>query len=162
MALLEKVETRTLRGQIAARLREAILSGSLVEGERLIERKLAAQLGASVTAVREALIELETEGLVRKKPNAATHVTQLSRSDVDKIHSVRKALEAMAVEEAARRATPEQLDEMERVLINCLHAEEARDSKARLQLDREWHRLVLQGRRERVPAVSSGTRQTPW
>jgi DNA-binding GntR family transcriptional regulator len=67
-----------LRDRIAEVLRKAILDGSLAEGSRIVERKLAAQFDTSLTAVREALIELEVEGFVVKKPNSATFVTQLS------------------------------------------------------------------------------------
>ncbi|MGA3168892.1 MAG: GntR family transcriptional regulator, partial [Terriglobia bacterium] len=52
-------ETVTLRRMIADRMEEAILNGTLREGERLVERRLASQFGTSLTAVREALIALE-------------------------------------------------------------------------------------------------------
>ncbi len=76
--VFEKLTTATLRERIAEKMREAILTGTLREGERLVERKLASQFATSLTAVREALIELEAEGFVTKKPNAATHVTKLT------------------------------------------------------------------------------------
>ncbi|MBI1788074.1 MAG: GntR family transcriptional regulator, partial [Acidobacteria bacterium] len=70
----EKLPNNTLRGRIAEKIREAILDGTLEEGERLVERKLAQEFGASLTAVREALVELETDGFIAKLPNSATHV----------------------------------------------------------------------------------------
>jgi len=91
----------SLRGRIAETLREAILNGTLEEGQRLVERSLAAQLGASLTAVREALIELEMEGFIQKRRNASTYVTKLTLEDAEKIFAVRSALEAYAVEQAA-------------------------------------------------------------
>jgi len=73
-------------------------------GERLVERELAERLGTSLTATREALIQLETEGLITKKPNATTHVTQLKLEEVDQIFAVRLVLDRYAFEEAARVA----------------------------------------------------------
>src|SRR5689334_6377875 len=107
--VFEKLPSNTLRVLIAERIREAILDGSLPAGQRIVERRLAEQFGASLTAVREALIELESEGFISKRPNSTTHVTQLSLADAFKILAVRRVLEAYAVEEAARLATPEQV-----------------------------------------------------
>ena len=97
----ERLPSYSLQGRIAETLREAILNGTLEEGQRLVERNLAAQLGASLTAVREALIELEMEGFIQKRRNAATDVTKLTPEDTEKIFAVRSALEAYAVEQAA-------------------------------------------------------------
>ena len=58
LVAFEKLDSKTLRGQIAERIRHAILQGALKPGERIVERQLAAQVGASLTAVREVLIEL--------------------------------------------------------------------------------------------------------
>ena len=98
-----------LRVRIACRIREAILNGSLRQGERRVERKLSLAFGASLTAVREAMIELEAEGFLTKTPNFATHVTQLSLPQAEKVFAVRRVAEALAVEEACRNATPESL-----------------------------------------------------
>ena len=59
-----KLSPRTLRDQIEEKIREAILGGLLRPGERLVERRLAEQFGSSLTAVREALISLESDGFV--------------------------------------------------------------------------------------------------
>ncbi len=93
----EEVAAQSLRTRIAGRIRLAILEGSLHEGERIVERKLAGQFNASLTAVREALIELETEGYVTKKPNSSTHVKRLTAEDIEQVLDVRRMLEAGAV-----------------------------------------------------------------
>ena len=94
----------TLRHQIVQQIRQAILNGSLVPGERVVERALAERLGTSLTATREALIQLETEGLITKKPNATTHVTELSTQEIEQIYAVRRILERYAFDKAARVA----------------------------------------------------------
>ena len=77
-AVFEKISNYTLRGQIAEKIRGAILRGNLKEGQRLVERQLAAQFATSLTAVREALIELESTGFVIKRPNATLPATKIS------------------------------------------------------------------------------------
>ena len=88
-----KLNTQPARHQVAEKIRESILDGSLVPGERLVERKLAETLGTSQSAIREALIQLELEGHVSKKPNSATFVTHFSQRELENTISVRRALE---------------------------------------------------------------------
>src|SRR5689334_15657308 len=95
--VIGKVESISLRQQIAEKMRAAILNGSLHPGQRLVERKLADECQTSVTGVREALIELESDGFVIKKPGSATHVINLSVDDAEKIFAVRRVLETFAV-----------------------------------------------------------------
>jgi len=111
-----------------------------------VERTLAAELGASVTSVREAMIELESEGFLTKKPNSATHVTRLTRSDVQKIFNVRRVLEAYAVEEACRKATPEQTRQLELVYAEMVKCVKANDGKGLVNRDVEFHKLIWNSR----------------
>src|SRR2546421_6779288 len=140
--LFSKLPGTILRARIAGQIREAILSGALREGDRLVERTLAAQLGSSVTSVREAIIELEAEGFLTKKPNSATHVTRLTRTDVEKIFEVRRILEAFAVEEACRRATPEQASRLELVYSGMVKCAGENDTKGLVNRDVEFHKLI--------------------
>lgn len=140
--VFEELGGRTLRDQIAAKIREAIVSGSLSPGERLVERKLSDQFGASLSAVREALVELEAQGLVVRKRNSATHVVRLTPEDVEKIFKVRRALEGLVVEEAARNMTPEQADAL-RGLHGSMEADAGADRSREFD-DKlvEFHRRV--------------------
>ncbi len=140
--VFEKLTTSTLRERIAEKIREAILTGTLREGERLVERKLATQFATSLTAVREALIELETEGFVTKKPNAATHVTKLTLEGAEKIFALRRVLEAFAVEEAARRATPEQIQELEDHYRDMLQAATKKNTRIFIRRDFAFHEKI--------------------
>jgi len=89
-AVFERIAGSTLRSRVAERVRPAILDGSLTEGQRLVDRDLAAQFAISLTVIREALIDLEKDGFVIKKPNAATYVTKLSFDAVEKSFCVSK------------------------------------------------------------------------
>src|SRR5262249_53423067 len=107
-------EKLTLRGRIAEQIRDAILNGTLDEGERIVERKLASQFGASLTVIREAIVQLEGEGFITKRPNSSTHVTTLSVPEAKKIFACRRVFEGFATAEAAKLASVEAIDSLER------------------------------------------------
>jgi DNA-binding GntR family transcriptional regulator len=127
MAVFERLSNSSLREQISTRIKDAILAGHLREGERLVERTLASQFESSLTAVREALVQLEIEGFVTKKTNSATHVSKFSLEATEKIFRVRSVLETYAIEEAARLATPQQLRELENVYMELLDTARAQE-----------------------------------
>lgn len=133
---------RTLRDQIAEKVRQAILTGSLSQGERLVERRLAERFGASLTAVREALIELEAQGLVDRKRNSATHVVKLTSEDVDKIFRVRRALECLVVEESSQNATPAQKQRLRGICRAMKDAAQADDGRMFDDQIIEFHRCL--------------------
>jgi DNA-binding GntR family transcriptional regulator len=140
--MFEKLAHSTLRNRIAQQIREAILSGRLKEGERLVERKLAVSLGASLTAVREGLIELEAEGFILKKTNLGTYVTAMTLLDVEKVFQVRRVLEGFAMCEAARNRTSEQVEVLETAYLQMVDAARAKEPRAFHRADMNWHLLV--------------------
>jgi DNA-binding GntR family transcriptional regulator len=134
-----KLNTQPARHQVAEKIRESILDGSLVPGERLVERKLAETLGTSQSAIREALIQLELEGHVSKKPNSATFVTHFSQRELENTISVRRALEGFAVEEAARQSTPADIQHLEELFQQSQSAARAREFQKYIRRDLSWH-----------------------
>ncbi len=137
-----KLVQATLRQQIVQEIRQAILSRSLLPGERLVERTLAERLGTSLTATREALIQLETEGLITKKPNATTHVTKLTLNEVEQIYAVRRVLERYAFEEAARIADGNSIKKLRELHQEALAVARAHDDTAYISADLKWHEAV--------------------
>jgi DNA-binding GntR family transcriptional regulator len=91
----------------AQALREAIISGELRGGDRILEQKWSLRLGIGQPTLREALHELEHQGLLRKVPARGTYVAQLSPEDYKLIQEVRIPLEAIAIGRAAENFTPE-------------------------------------------------------
>ena len=87
-----------LREQVKERLRDAIAEGELQPGERLRERELCESLGVSRTSLREALRQLESEGLVETIPNKGVIVAVVTPEEASEIYAVRAALEALAAE----------------------------------------------------------------
>ncbi len=101
-----------LRQELLGHIRAAISAGEYKPGERLVERVLCERYGVSRTVVREALRHLEAEGLVTIVPNRGPVVTVLSRQDVEGLFEVRAAMEALAAERFAERATPAERAEL--------------------------------------------------
>lgn len=105
---LEPITLSPLQGSlaydVATSLRNAILEGQFSPGERLLEKPLADTLGVSRGPVREALSQLEREGLVTTWPNRGTFVSQFSYEDLEEVFGLRLALEPLAVQQAIRKA----------------------------------------------------------
>jgi DNA-binding GntR family transcriptional regulator len=98
----QELETRTLAEQIAERLRKDVLAGRLAAGARLSQEALAAQFNVSRVPIRDALLQLQAEGLVVAQPRAGSTVAELSAADLEELYDMRLALEPPV----ARLATP--------------------------------------------------------
>ena len=112
MSDIQKAVHPTLHGttQVAAHIRQLILSRSLRPRERLVQSELAEQLGVSRTPIREALHKLETDGLVTISPHKGATVADFSLSELEDIESTKdldpeKALLGSTVEQVVLRAT---------------------------------------------------------
>jgi DNA-binding GntR family transcriptional regulator len=103
----------------AQAIREAIISGALRGGDRIIELKWATQLGIGQPTLREALHELEHQGLLRKLQQRGTYVTQLKPEDYRLIQEVHIPLEAIAIGKAAENLTPEAEKELT-AIVNAM------------------------------------------
>jgi DNA-binding GntR family transcriptional regulator len=137
-----KMDQSTLRERIADALRTAILDGSLKEGSRIVERGLAAQFHTSLTAVREALIRLEAEGFVSKRPNAATYVIKLSAEGMQQIFEVRRVLETYTIEKAAMSATPGSLARLEAAFLSLMDVARTGNTSKFILSDYAFHELI--------------------
>ncbi len=125
MGTMEKVTAARRRGlseEVADRLREAIFSGAYHPGEPLREVELAAALDVSRGPVREALVRLEQEGLVRSVWHRGASVTSLSSDDVAELDSLRDALEQLAVRRVVGHASDNDLAALETTVVQMEHA----------------------------------------
>lgn len=127
---------------IAEKLREAIMSGALKPGDRLIERKLAARLGVGQPTLREGLRILELQGFVRKRMTKGSYVTQLTGEDFRKILEVRLALEVLAIERAAVRLTAAAAADLTRCVKAMEHAARKFDLAGFHRYDLRFHRRI--------------------
>ena len=101
----EPIVRRSLHDELLSRLRDLIIDGDLVPGEKVPEKDLCARFGISRTPLREALKVLANEGLVTLTPNRGATVTALTIEDLEETFPVMGALEALAGEMAALRIT---------------------------------------------------------
>ncbi len=122
-------------------LRDYIISGRIPPGTRLVERQLAEQLGISRVPVREALIQLEKDGLIISKPDGR-YVIELTEQDIHKLYEVRRVLERLAVELATQNTSPERADALRNKLQDMQQAVARQDRSAYVRNDIEIHRLI--------------------
>ena len=136
-----KVDRRSLREQAIELLREYIVSGRIPPGTKLVEREVADLMGISRAPVRDALRELESEGLVVTR-SGGRYVIKLTQQDVRELYQVRLVLERLAVELAAQHRSPER-DAALNVRLEAMRAAVVqRDRSKHIAADVEMHWLV--------------------
>jgi DNA-binding GntR family transcriptional regulator len=125
-------------------LRRAIRDLRLAPGQMVLEAEAAAALRISRTPVREALVRLESEGLLRLVPRHGFAVAPLDPTTLREIYEILEGLETVAVDLAATRATPEQLERMDRAIHDQAAALAGDDLKAWLAADDAFHGVLLE------------------
>ncbi len=123
-------------------LRKAILAGQLKPGQRLVERQLAQTMQVSQSAVREALLALQQEGLLTKKPNTATYVTELSGQEITEMLDLRVDLESKAFALAQNKITAEKLGELEGLIQEIQRGIQEKDYRQAYDSDFRFHQTV--------------------
>jgi DNA-binding GntR family transcriptional regulator len=137
------VERTVLREQIKDILLERILRGELEPGERLVETRLARELGTSQAPVREALRDLQLLRLVESEPFRGARVRAVDDEQLLPVFPVRMALEELAAREAARRVDGD-VGALERELESMRAAARAGDWRAQISHDLAFHRAVIE------------------
>jgi DNA-binding GntR family transcriptional regulator len=128
--------------RIATYLREEILHGRILPGDRIRQEDIADRFGASRLPVREALRMLEAEGLTEHEPNKGARVPRLSQHDVDVVYQMRERLEPLALIESLPLLTSEEHERLDDVQSRI---EANTDVDRFLDLDREFHLLTYSG-----------------
>lgn len=132
-----------LREVVFKTIRQAILTGELKPGERLMEIHLANKLGVSRTPIREAIRQLELEGLVVMVPRKGAQVASITEKSMTDVLEVRLALEKLAVELACKRITYEQKEGLKKVLLEFEKAVETDDASAIARADVDFHDAIF-------------------
>lgn len=132
----------SLREQIHEHLVEGIISGRWKPGERIVERRIAAELQVSQTPVREALRELEALRLIESVPNKGVRVRALTAADLEEIYPVRAGLEQMAAELAAPTLA-EDVSALEPHVEALYEADAADDGEAQVRHTVAFHRELV-------------------
>lgn len=106
----------SLTSRVFRQVEREILDGTLAPGSALTEMKLSQQLGVSRTPVREALFQLEQEGLVNIIPNKGAVVVGITKKDIEDIYTIRMQIEGLASKWAAERITPQETKRLKEIV----------------------------------------------
>ncbi len=148
MGVINKIKT-DLNGYLPLRdivfntLREAILSGDLLPGERLMETQLAEKIGVSRTPIREAIRKLELEGLVEMIPRKGAQVASMTKKDIQDVLEVRAVLEELAVKLACKKITDEQMYNLKIINEDFSIAVEKQNLQMMANKDVEFHDIIF-------------------
>jgi DNA-binding GntR family transcriptional regulator len=142
--LFNKATSRTLRTEVLDMIRDAIMTGKLKPGEHLKEAVLAEQMSVSRSPVREALRQLEQEGLIVSIPNQGSFVKVFDEKDVEEIFTLRAALEDLACEIVLKDGRLQLADfqRLEAYIEHQREAIEARDFDRLTKLDMDFHEFI--------------------
>jgi len=137
----------SVRASVEERLRQAIMSGEFPPGTHLSDRLLRARFGVSRSIVREAVRPLEAEGLVTLAPHRGPFVAALDIAEAVQIYEVRGALEALAAQGFAERASEEERLDLRRVFEHFATTGAAADRDELLKIKRNFYAVLLRGSR---------------
>jgi len=146
-APLPKIEktAASLRQQVIERLRDAVISGRLSPGQRLTERELTESLDVSRTVVREALRQLEAEGLIEVIPNRGPVVRALTAEEAEDIYRIRAVLQGLAAQEFVAHANSEQLAELQAALAAVIAAYDTGDAERTVETKTQFYDVLYAG-----------------
>jgi DNA-binding GntR family transcriptional regulator len=154
--------TKSASAAAAELIRAAIVEGRLEPGQRLKEEELARELGISRTPVREALLVLQTEGLLEAAPNRGAAVRTFDADDLDDLYQLRAVLEGFAARRAAARITDEEVSELRESCERFDALRAADDVDDLVQENVRFHDVILgAARSERLAQLVRGVIQLP-
>ncbi|HSX11829.1 MAG TPA: GntR family transcriptional regulator [Chlamydiales bacterium] len=141
---MERKILRTfVREEAYLKLRDWILDGTLKPGVQLRDKALAEQLGVSRTPIREALLRLENEGLVKTKPNCSTLVSSIDFHNAFHLYSVVWTLESLALNQAFGAIRDEHIQAMVEANERFLQKMKTHDRLAALNADSDFHSIYI-------------------
>ncbi len=142
-----------VREQVEARLRQAIVAGHFLPGERLIERELCTLLGVSRTSLREALRQLEGDGLVTNIPHKGLIVATITSEEAAEVYQVRAVVEGLVGRLCAEQLTNELEQALGAVMEQIEAAHQAGDLAALVAAKEQFYQLLISGCGNRTAEV---------
>lgn len=133
---------KPLREVVADEIRRMIVSGEIEGGQRLIEDRLAEQMGVSRNPIREAIRSLEASGLVEVIPRRGAYAAHIDSADVRRIQEIREVLEGWIVEHAALNHTDLHLEKLDACIAEGRAATESSDRLRASEMHRRFHTLL--------------------
>lgn len=139
---MEEYKEYSLSGRVFQKLRDDILKGIYKENDELREATIGKELGVSRTPVREALRQLELEGLVKIIPNKGTYVTGISNKDVNDIYAIRSLLEGLCARWATEFIDSKAIDKLDEIImLSEFHSQKGSTDQV-VALDGEFHEVL--------------------
>lgn len=142
--MYETTASKPLRESVHEELRMQILKGAIKPGTRLMEVELADKMEVSRTPIREAMRELEQEGLVEIKPKRGAYVSDISLDEMVDTLVVRVELEGLSAELAAKKITPEQSELLNEIMKEYNEAMGTSDTEQIIHYDEAFHKFIAE------------------
>lgn len=143
--ILSEHDRATLQFKVTTKLRELILKGQFSMGERLMQEEWASKLGVSRMPIREALRQLEVEGLVTIEPRKGAIVTPISTEDIEEIYRLRALLEGQAVEMAVDFLDEEDFEELETLYEQMIGLDrDEQEIEMYMKLNERFHGVLIE------------------
>jgi DNA-binding GntR family transcriptional regulator len=139
-----QIQRPSLRGAVILQLKDAILNGDLKDGQRINEVEVAQWMGVSRGLVREAIRELESDGILSYEPYRGTFVRSWTPERVKELYSLREVLEEYAVELAAAKITESDIETLSSLVEGMRLAAQENDANRVVELDLEFHRKIYE------------------
>ncbi|WNV85983.1 GntR family transcriptional regulator [Umezawaea sp. Da 62-37] len=124
-------------------IRDAITSGDFAPNQRMVEAELSERFGVNRASVRDALLELASEGLVERIPNRGARVREVSLDEAVEITEIRMALEGLCAAKAAERATEEDRAALREIGARMREAVAGGDMFGYSDLNKRMHELIM-------------------
>ena len=142
--VFDKQERPTLMNQALKQIKAAIKEGRVKPGDRLIETELAKDMGISRFPIREALRQLEKEGLVQSIPFKGTSVARFSRKDIEDLYNLRGALEGLAVRTLVNKITAAEIKKLQTIVKAMIKAGEENKGRKIIEEDMRFHKRLCE------------------
>ena len=146
----ENYTVMSLGARVFKTIEREILSGTYAPGDSLVETKLSETLGVSRTPVREAMLQLELEGLTKTIPNKGAVVVGFSRRDIEEIYEVRALIDGLAARWAAEKADNGSIKKMGDILALYEFYLGRGDSEKFIELDNQFHDTIYSASKSRI------------
>ena len=141
---LPRVQPRVLRQEVLEAIRSGILANRIRPGSRLLEAEIASRMGVSRAPVREAIRQLEQEGLVEFFPHRGAVVIGLPEDEIDAIYELRALIEGRAIARACATATDADLTRLEGLIADMQAALKPRDIDEVAEIDLRFHGTIVE------------------
>ena len=134
---------QTLREQIVTSLRETIINGEVMPGQKLTEPELAEKLGISRTPIREAFRQLESEGFLTVMPRRGAVVSRITRKEIDDFYELKSLLEGYAARIAAGKIDEKGIQKLKKINNQLSELAEKNDIEAYFMKNDEFHNVFV-------------------